>query len=91
MKNSNPNQLSLNLVCEPRPNLKLKSPNPFIISEKVKRILFKRGYSHIFNYPDYQYFKSMAAEVPAIERAHYIADLFIENTSEKSDFDQYVN
>lgn len=91
MKNSNTNQLSLNFVCEPRPNLKLKSPNPFTISEKVKRILFKRGYSHIFNYPDYKYFKSLASGTPAPELANYIADLFIENTSEKSDFESYIN
>lgn len=91
MKNSFKNQLVLDLACEPRSNIKLKSPNPFLLSERVKRILYKRGYSHIFNYPDFQYFKKIAEGTTGVDKAHQIADLFIENTMDTSDFVEYIN
>lgn len=90
MRNLHQNQLSLDLVFETRPNLKLKSPKPFLLSEKVKRILYRRGYSHIFNYPDYKYFKEAAKEIAYIDRAEAIADLFIENSNEVSDYSNYT-
>ncbi len=91
MSYSNQNQLSLNLVCETAPNLKLKSPNPFLLSERVKRILYKNGYSHIFNYPEYNEFKSLSEGLTGNEKALFIAELFIENTAEQSDFADYIN
>lgn len=85
MSYSNSNQLSLNLVCESTPNV--KRPNPFILSERVKRILFKRGYSYTFNYPDYQQFKKACQAT--FNKAEAIADLFIENTSQEGDLEEY--
>lgn len=90
MKNFNSNQLSLNLVCEEKPALK-RTPNPFLLSERVKRILFHRGYSHIFNYPDFKQFKDQVQQIAYTDRAEAIADLFVDNTSEVSDYSDYIN
>lgn len=93
MTNYTSNQMTLDLVFETRPAVAKSTykPNPFTISERVKRILFKMGYSHIFNYPDYKEFKALATGLTGAEQAQFIAELFIENTSEKSDFQDYVN
>lgn len=37
MKNFNPNQLSFNFVCEQKQKT-FKTPNPFLLSERVKKI-----------------------------------------------------
>lgn len=91
MRNFNQNQLQLDLAFETKKVYKKSKPNPFTTSEVVKRILFKRGYSHIFNYPDYKHFKDMAKNIPSPYRAGFIADLFIENTSDLSDYDEYLS
>lgn len=57
------------------------------LSSKVQQILFIRGYSHIFNWEDYRDYK--ASTRTAIFRAEAIADLFIDNTCEVSDYAEY--
>ena len=58
------------------------------LSEKVKEILFRKGYSHIFNWNDYEEFKHSTQD--AIFQAEAIANLFIEwNSHEVSDFAEY--
>lgn len=57
------------------------------LSEVVQEILFIKGYDKIFNWQDYHYFKEQTSE--AIHRAHEIANLFISETNELSDFADY--
>lgn len=89
MKNFNPNQLTLDLFFEEKVKYETKTTNPFLLSERVKRILYKRGYSFLFNYPMYKEFKALSAHIPSLEKAEYIADLFCENTHDLSDFNEY--
>ena len=89
MKNLISNQLSFDFVCEEKPKT-FKTPNPFLLSERVKRILFRRGYSHIFNYRDFNQFKLTVNQVPYTDRAEAIADLFVSNTNEVSDYSDYT-
>lgn len=89
MKNFNPNQLSFNFVCEQKQKT-FKTPNPFLLSERVKKILFHRGYSHIFNYADFKQFKLTVNQMPYTDRAEAIADLFVSNTNEASDYSDYT-
>jgi len=63
--------------------------NPFLLSEQVKAILHRKGFSKYFNYSDYDYFKKKARR--AFNKAQEIADLFIqENQTENSDFNEYI-
>lgn len=57
------------------------------LSTKVQQILFSRGFSHIFNWEDYRFYKKET--VNAIFRAEAIAELFIKDTCEISDFADY--
>ncbi len=57
------------------------------LSAKVQQILFKKGYSHIFNWEDYKYYKKLAKD--SFFPAEKIASLFIENTCEFSDYAEY--
>jgi hypothetical protein len=58
------------------------------LSSKVIEILSKRGYSHIFNWNEYnEYKKSTSGK---IFQAYAIADLFVLNSCEFSDFEEYV-
>lgn len=91
MKNYDQSQTSLNLVFETVEKYEVKKPNPFTVSERVKRALFKMGYSHIFNYPDYNDFKKLADGLSGAEKVQFISELFVENTSEESDLNEYVN
>lgn len=59
----------------------------FKISDQVKRILHKNGLSKVFNYSDYEYFKSKAKN--AFNKAQAIADLFIEEHKHETDFNNY--
>lgn len=59
----------------------------FKISDQVKRILHKHGLSKVFNYADYAYFKQKAAS--AFNKAQAIADLFIEEHQQETDFNNY--
>lgn len=58
------------------------------LSSKVIEILTERGYSQIFNWADYYEYKN--ATKNAIFQASQIADLFIANTCEISDYEEYV-
>jgi hypothetical protein len=61
----------------------------FNLSEQVKATLHEKGYSFLFNYSDYKYYKSQVKK--AFNKAQAIAELFImENQTEESDFSEYV-
>lgn len=61
----------------------------FKLSDQVKTYLFEKGYSAIFNYSDYLYYKRQVKE--AFNKAQAIADLFIsENNTTESDYNGYI-
>lgn len=61
----------------------------FKLSEQVKATLHEKGFSFLFNYDDYKYYKSQAKR--AFNKAQAIAELFIlENTNQKSDYNGYI-
>lgn len=62
----------------------------FLPSEQVKAILKKQGFSKIFNYSDYDFYKTKVKD--AFNRVQAIADLFIEenNQANQSDFADYI-
>ena len=62
--------------------------NAFKLSEQVKANLHAKGYSFLFNYQDYQYYKAKAKK--AFNRAQEIADLFIQDNTAENDFSQYI-
>lgn len=63
--------------------------NPFLLSNQVKNILQKKGFSSIFNFTDYECFKEQCKD--AFNKAVAIADLFIsESKPENNDLDNYV-
>lgn len=61
---------------------------PFKLSEQVKSILNEKGFSFLFNYSDYAYYKAQAKK--AFNKAQEIAEQFIQDNNVKSDFDEYV-
>lgn len=68
----------------------IKAKNTSIkLSDQVKNYLFEKGYSALFNYSDYQYYKAQAKK--AFNKAHAIAELFIsENNQNESDYNGYI-
>jgi hypothetical protein len=59
------------------------------LSVQVKNILQEKGFSAIFNFNDYHYFKKQVAS--AFNKAQAIAELFIaENKTQQNDFSQYI-
>ena len=61
----------------------------FKLSEQVKETLHAKGFSFLFNYNDYKYYKSQVKK--AFNKAQAIADLFIQdNNTNESDFSEYV-
>ena len=61
----------------------------FKLSEQVKETLHAKGFSFLFNYNDYKYYKSQVKK--AFNKAQAIPDLFIqENNTNESDFSEYV-
>ena len=59
------------------------------LSQQVKEILSEKGFSFLFNYNDYSFFKSQCAN--AFNKAQAIAEKFIEdNTQSNSDFNEYI-
>ncbi len=59
------------------------------LSQQVKEILSEKGFSFLFNYNDYTFFKSQCKN--AFNKAQAIAEKFIEdNTQAKSDFNEYT-
>lgn len=67
-----------------------KSKNTaFILSTQVKKLLHEKGFSFLFNFEDYTYFKSQCKN--AFNKAQAIAEKFIEeNKPLNSDFDGYI-
>lgn len=59
------------------------------LSQQVKEILSEKGFSFLFNYNDYSFFKSQCKN--AFNKAQAIAEKFIEdNTQANSDFNEYI-
>lgn len=62
---------------------------PFKLSDQVKLILHEKGFSFLFNWSDYLYFKEQTKT--AFNKAYTIAELFInENNEAKNDFSDYI-
>lgn len=62
---------------------------PLKLSEQVKNILHEKGFSSLFNYSDYSYFKAKAKQ--AFNKSQTIAELFIsENNPTDSDYSEYI-
>lgn len=57
-------------------------------SVQVKEILAKNGYSHLFNYNDYSYFKKQCKN--EFNKAIAIAQKFIEYNDCPSDYQEYI-
>ena len=71
-----------------RTNLNDKN-SAFKLSTQVKNILHEKGFSFLFNYNDYKYFKSQVNN--AFNKAIAIAEMFIEyNGDNNNDFNDYV-
>lgn len=61
----------------------------FQLSTQVKNILRKKGFSSLFNYQDYQVFKTRCKQ--AFNPAFAIADMFMELAEpEQNDFNDYL-
>lgn len=62
----------------------------FKLSEQVKEKLHAKGYSKIFNYEDYKYYKSQVKK--AYDKAQAIAELFIQDnfSNNTSDYNEYI-
>lgn len=61
----------------------------FLLSEQVKTILQEKGFSALFNYNDYLFFKRRCAK--AFNRAQAIAEMFIsEANPQVNDFNDYI-
>ncbi|SFU49073.1 hypothetical protein SAMN05216480_10541 [Pustulibacterium marinum] len=63
--------------------------NPFQLSTQVKNILQEKGFSSLFNWNDYNYFKT---KVKAFHKAQAIAEKFIEENQaqNESDLAEYI-
>ncbi len=63
--------------------------NNFTLSTQVQKILHTKGYSRLFNFTDFQYYKKQVKD--QFNKAEVIAELFIqENENELSDFQEYI-
>lgn len=60
----------------------------FKLSDKVFSLLHSKGYSSIFNYTDFEYFKRKAKN--AFNKTQAIAEMFIEENTTQSDFKEYL-
>ena len=58
------------------------------LSQQVKQILADKGYSFLFNWSDYTHFKTQCSK--AFNKAQSIAELFIQETEAKSDYNEYT-
>lgn len=70
--------------------IKTSKSKTFLLSEQVKRELNERGFLKVFNYRDYEYFKSIVKT--NYNRAKEIANLFIEENkfNNQSDYSEYI-
>lgn len=62
----------------------------FKLSEQVKETLSAKGYSAVFNYQDFKYYKSQVKK--AFNKAQAIAELFIQDnfSNNSSDYNEYI-
>jgi hypothetical protein len=60
----------------------------FKLSEQVKATLHEKGFSFLFNYDDFKYYKAQAKQ--AFNKAQAITELFIQDNQTESDFSEYV-
>ena len=62
----------------------------FKLSDQVKETLTAKGYSAVFNYQDYKYYKSQVTK--AFNKAQAITELFIQDnfSNNKSDYNEYL-
>jgi len=58
------------------------------LSHQVRQQLNEKGFSFLFNWDDYYYFKSLCKE--AFNKSQAIAEKFIEETNASSDFNEYL-
>lgn len=70
-----------------RNNLHAENTKKYL-SQEVREELNKQGYSFLFNWDDYYHFRSLCKD--AFNRAHAIAQKFIEDTNANSDFNEYI-
>jgi hypothetical protein len=68
-------------------NPKSDKANTLKLSQQVREILFKAGYSCLFNFDDYRYFKRKTKG--EFSRAHAIARMIIEDYDTNSDYIEY--
>lgn len=62
---------------------------PKKLSIQVESILHEKGFSSLFNYSDYNYFKSRAKK--AFNKAYAISEMFInDNPQTENDFSEYI-
>ena len=67
----------------------IRKIHPFLLSEQVKKILRYKGFTSIFNYSDYEYFKTECAD--AFNKALAIADRFIlDAETTQNDLNDYI-
>jgi len=59
------------------------------LSYQVRQILNQKGYSFLWNWDDFAYFRSQAKN--EFNKALAIANLFISNSDTQSDYDEYIN
>ena len=58
------------------------------LSDQVKQLLHEKGFSFLFNWSDYAYYKAQVKK--AFNKSQAIAELFIQDNNQKSDFNEYV-
>jgi hypothetical protein len=65
-----------------------RKSNTNLLSYQVRQELSQRGYSFLFNWSDYTYYRDQAKH--AFNKAVAIAELFIQDTNTESDFHEYT-
>lgn len=68
-------------------NPKSDKTNTFKLSQQVREILYKSGYSFLFNFDDYKQYKKRAKH--EFNKALAIAQYFIQDNNQPSDFNEY--
>jgi len=69
--------------------LKQDKNKRFLLSEQVKFRLQEKGFLKVFNYTDYNHFKSQVKK--EFNKSYAIADLFIaDNLANECDFNDYI-
>lgn len=69
-------------------NIQSRKSNTNFLSHQVRQELMARGYSFLFNWSDYAYYRSQAKN--AFNKAVTIADLFIQDSNAESDYNEYI-